>query len=48
MSRFIEILMATARIFLRRLKVHVTDVANFARDFLHLAQKHDYKLRVRQ
>ncbi len=31
-------------IFLRRLKVHVTDLENFAHDFLRLAQKHDYKL----
>ena len=30
--------------FLRRLKVHVTDLENFAHDFLRLAQKHDYKL----
>jgi biopolymer transport protein ExbB len=29
--------------FLRRLKVHVTDLENFAHDFLRLAQKHDYK-----
>jgi hypothetical protein len=34
--------------FLRRPKVHVTDLENFARDFLRLAQKHDHKLRVRQ
>jgi biopolymer transport protein ExbB len=31
-------------LFLRRLKVHVTDLENFAHDFLRLAQKHDYKL----
>ena len=31
--------------FLRRLKVHVTDLENFAHDFLRLAQKHDYKLK---
>jgi len=30
--------------FLRRLKVHVTDLENFAQDFMRLAQKHDYKL----
>lgn len=30
--------------FLRRLKVHVTDLENFAHDFMRLAQKHDYKL----
>ncbi len=30
--------------FLRRLKVHVTDLENFAHDFLRLAQKHDYRL----
>ncbi|MFA5371957.1 MAG: MotA/TolQ/ExbB proton channel family protein [Sideroxydans sp.] len=30
--------------FLRRLKVHATDLENFAHDFLRLAQKHDYKL----
>jgi len=30
--------------FLRRLKVHVTDLENFAHDFLRLAKKHDYKL----
>ena len=30
--------------FLRRLKVHVTELENFAHDFLRLAQKHDYKL----
>jgi biopolymer transport protein ExbB len=30
--------------FLRRLKVHITDLENFAHDFLRLAQKHDYKL----
>jgi biopolymer transport protein ExbB len=30
--------------YLRRLKVHVTDLENFAHDFLRLAQKHDYKL----
>ena len=30
--------------FLRRLKVHLTDLENFAHDFLRLAQKHDYKL----
>ncbi len=30
--------------FLRRLKVRVTDLENFAHDFLRLAQKHDYKL----
>jgi biopolymer transport protein ExbB len=30
--------------FLRRLKVHITDMENFAHDFLRLAQKHDYKL----
>lgn len=29
--------------FLRRLKVHVTDLENFAHDFLRLAQKHNYK-----
>jgi biopolymer transport protein ExbB len=29
--------------FLRRLKVRVTDLENFAHDFLRLAQKHDYK-----
>jgi biopolymer transport protein ExbB len=29
--------------FLRRLKVHATDLENFAHDFLRLAQKHDYK-----
>lgn len=29
--------------FLRRLKVHVTDLENFAHDFMRLAQKHDYK-----
>jgi biopolymer transport protein ExbB len=31
-------------LFLRRLKVHVTDLENFAHDFMRLAQKHDYKL----
>ena len=30
--------------FLRRLKVHVTDLENFAHDFLRLAQKHDFRL----
>jgi len=30
--------------FLRRLKVHVTDLENFTLDFLRLAQKYDYKL----
>jgi biopolymer transport protein ExbB len=30
--------------YLRRLKVHVTELENFAHDFLRLAQKHDYKL----
>lgn len=30
--------------FLRRLKVHLTDLENFAHDFLRLAQKHDFKL----
>jgi len=30
--------------FLRQLKVHVTDLENFAHDFMRLAQKHDYKL----
>ena len=30
--------------FLRRLKVRVTELENFAHDFLRLAQKHDYKL----
>lgn len=30
--------------YLRRLKVHVTDLENFAHDFLRLAQKHHYKL----
>lgn len=30
--------------FLRRLKVHVTDLENFAHDFMRLAQKHDFKL----
>ena len=30
--------------FLRRLKVHVTDLENFAHDFLRLAQKHNFKL----
>ena len=30
--------------FLRRLKVHVTDLENFAYDLLRLAQKHDYRL----
>ncbi|MBI5007150.1 MAG: MotA/TolQ/ExbB proton channel family protein [Nitrosomonadales bacterium] len=30
--------------FLRRLKVHVTDLENFAHDFMRLAQKHDYRL----
>ncbi len=30
--------------FLRRLKVHLTDLENFAHDFMRLAQKHDYKL----
>ncbi|MFH2133820.1 MAG: MotA/TolQ/ExbB proton channel family protein [Pseudomonadota bacterium] len=30
--------------FLRRLKVHVTDLENFAHDFMRLAQKQDYKL----
>jgi biopolymer transport protein ExbB len=29
--------------FLRRLKVHATDLENFAHDFLRLAQKHNYK-----
>ncbi|MFM2397575.1 MAG: hypothetical protein RLZZ144_825 [Pseudomonadota bacterium] len=30
--------------FLRRLKVHITDLENFAHDFMRLAQKHHYKL----
>ena len=30
--------------FLRRLKVHVTDLENFAHDFMRLAQKHNTKL----
>jgi biopolymer transport protein ExbB len=30
--------------FLRRLKVHVTDLENFAHDFMRLAQKHNSKL----
>ncbi|MDD2702213.1 MAG: MotA/TolQ/ExbB proton channel family protein [Sideroxydans sp.] len=30
--------------FLRRLKVHATDLENFAHDFMRLAQKQDYKL----
>lgn len=30
--------------FLRQLKVRVTDLENFAHDFMRLAQKHDYKL----
>jgi biopolymer transport protein ExbB len=30
-------------LFLRRLKVHVTDLDNFAHDFLRLAAKHDFK-----
>ena len=30
--------------FLRRLKVHVTDLENFAHDFLRLAQKQNYRL----
>ncbi len=30
--------------FLRRLKVRVTDLENFAHDFMRLAQKHDYRL----
>ena len=30
--------------FLRRLKVHITDLENFAHDFMRLAQKHSYKL----
>jgi len=30
--------------FLRRLKVHVTDLENFAHDFMRLSQKHDFKL----
>ncbi len=30
--------------FLRRLKVHLTDLENFAHDFMRLAQKHDFKL----
>jgi biopolymer transport protein ExbB len=30
--------------FLRRLKVHVTDLESFAHDFLRLAQKHDFRL----
>ena len=30
--------------FLRRLKVHVTDLENFAHDFMRLAQKQDFKL----
>ncbi len=30
--------------FLRGLKVRLTDLENFAHDFLRLAQKHDYKL----
>jgi biopolymer transport protein ExbB len=29
--------------FLRRLKVHITDLDNFAHDFLRLAAKHDFK-----
>jgi len=31
-------------LYLRRLKVHVTELENFAHDFMRLAQKHDYKL----
>jgi len=30
--------------FLRRLKVHLTDLENFSHDFLRLAQKHDFRL----
>ncbi len=30
--------------FLRRLKVRLTDLENFAHDFMRLAQKHDYRL----
>ena len=30
--------------FLRRLKVHVTDLENFAHDFIRLAAKHNYKV----
>src|SRR5512135_676655 len=30
--------------FLRRLRVRVTELENFAHDFLRLAQRHDYKL----
>jgi len=29
--------------FLRRLKVHITDLENFTHDFLRLAQKYDFK-----
>jgi len=29
--------------FLRRMKLHITDLENFAHDFLRLAQKRDYK-----
>jgi len=31
-------------LYLRRLKVHVNELENFAHDFMRLAQKHDYKL----
>lgn len=30
-------------LFLRRLKVHVTELENFAHDFIRLAAKHDFK-----
>ncbi len=30
--------------FLRRLRVHVTDLENFAHDFIRLAAKHNYKV----
>lgn len=30
-------------LFLRRLRVHVTELENFAHDFIRLAAKHDYK-----
>ena len=31
-------------LFLRRLRVHVTDLENFAHDFIRLAAKHDYRV----
>jgi len=31
-------------LFLRRLRVHITELENFAHDFIRLAAKHDFKV----